>query len=336
MHKIFIMKLAVVGVTGLVGSVILKVLEERKFNDIDLIPVASSKSEGKTITFLDKEISVKSIDEAITSTPDIAIFSAGSSVALDYAPNFAMRGTFVIDNSSAWRMKKDVPLVVPEINSTEINQSTKIIANPNCSTIQMVMVLAPLHKHFNIKRLVVSTYQSVTGSGMKAVKQLENEINGIKSDMVYPYPIHKNLFPHGGNFLDDGYTTEERKLLDETRKILSDQSIMVTSTVVRVPVTGGHSMCVNVEFKNDFDIKNVYEILKSTEGVIVTDDIKSNIYPMPLFSEGKDDVFVGRIRRDYSNSNSLNLWIVADNLRKGAATNAVQIASYLIDNKLIK
>jgi len=330
------MKLAVVGVTGLVGSVILKVLEERKFNDIDLIPVASSKSEGKTITFLDKEISVKSIDEAITSTPDIAIFSAGSSVALDYAPNFAMRGTFVIDNSSAWRMKKDVPLVVPEINSTEINQSTKIIANPNCSTIQMVMVLAPLHKHFNIKRLVVSTYQSVTGSGMKAVKQLENEINGIKSDMVYPYPIHKNLFPHGGNFLDDGYTTEERKLLDETRKILSDQSIMVTSTVVRVPVTGGHSMCVNVEFKNDFDIKNVYEILKSTEGVIVTDDIKSNIYPMPLFSEGKDDVFVGRIRRDYSNSNSLNLWIVADNLRKGAATNAVQIASYLIDNKLIK
>lgn len=330
------MKLAVVGVTGLVGNVILRVLEERNFKDIELIPVASSKSVGKTISFFNKKISVKTIEEAVALKPEIAIFSAGASVSLNYAPEFVKVGSFVIDNSSAWRMKTDVPLVVPEINCSEISHNTKIIANPNCSTIQMVMVLAPLHKQYNIKRLVISTYQSVTGTGVKAVKQLDNEINGIKSDMAYPYPIHMNLFPHGGNFLEDGYTTEEKKLMDETRKILSDNTIMITSTVVRVPVIGGHSMCVNVEFNRDFDIDKIYELLNNTQGVVIQDDVNNNIYPMPLFAEGKDEVFVGRIRRDYSNANSLNLWIVADNLRKGAATNAVQIASYLIENKFVK
>jgi aspartate-semialdehyde dehydrogenase len=330
------MKLAIVGATGLVGSVMLKVLEERNFSDIEIIPVASSKSVGKTVFVFGKELKIKSIEEALLSKPEIAIFSAGAAISLEYAPKFANNGTFVIDNSSAWRMNNDVPLVVPEINSLELNENTRIIANPNCSTLQMVMVLAPLHKIYKIKRLVISTYQSVTGTGVKAVKQLENEIKGIKTEMAYPYQIHKNLFPHGGNFLDDGYTSEEKKLVDETRKILSDSSIMVTSTVVRVPVTGGHSMAVNIEFQKDYNIEDIYELLNKTQGVVVYDDIKNNIYPMPIISEGKDEVFVGRIRRDYSNKNSLNLWVVADNLRKGAATNAVQIASYLIENKLVK
>lgn len=330
------MKLAIVGATGLVGSVMLKVLEERNFSDIEIIPVASSKSVGKTVSVFGKELKIKSIEEALLSKPEIAIFSAGAAISLEYAPKFAKIGTFVIDNSSAWRMNNDVPLVVPEINSSELNENTRIIANPNCSTLQMVMVLAPLHKIYKIKRLVISTYQSVTGTGVKAVKQLENEIKGIKTEMEYPYQIHKNLFPHGGSFLEDGYTSEEKKLVDETRKILSDQSIMITSTVVRVPVTGGHSMTVNIEFERDYKIEDVYELLNNTQGVVVYDDIKNNIYPMPIISEGKDEVFVGRIRRDYSNKNSLNLWVVADNLRKGAATNAVQIASYLIENNLVK
>lgn len=330
------MKLAIIGATGLVGSVMLKVLEERNFSDIEIIPVASSKSVGKTVFVFGKELKIKSIEEALLSKPEIAIFSAGAAISLEYAPKFANNGTFVIDNSSAWRMNNDVPLVVPEINSSELNENTRIIANPNCSTLQMVMVLAPLHKIYKIKRLVISTYQSVTGTGVKAVKQLENEIKGIKTEMAYPYQIHKNLFPHGGNFLEDGYTSEEKKLVDETRKILSDPSIMITSTVVRVPVTGGHSMAVNIEFERDYKIEDVYDLLNKTQGVVVYDDIKNNIYPMPIISEGKDEVFVGRIRRDYSNENSLNLWVVADNLRKGAATNAVQIASYLIENKLVK
>lgn len=330
------MKLAIIGATGLVGSVMLKVLEERNFSDIEIIPVASSKSVGKTVFVFGKELKIKSIEEALLSKPEIAIFSAGAAISLEYTPKFANNGTFVIDNSSAWRMNNDVPLVVPEINSSELNENTRIIANPNCSTLQMVMVLAPLHKIYKIKRLVISTYQSVTGTGVKAVKQLENEIKGIKTEMAYPYQIHKNLFPHGGNFLEDGYTSEEKKLVDETRKILSDPSIMITSTVVRVPVTGGHSMAVNIEFERDYKIEDVYDLLNKTQGVVVYDDIKNNIYPMPIISEGKDEVFVGRIRRDYSNENSLNLWVVADNLRKGAATNAVQIASYLIENKLVK
>ncbi len=329
------MKIAIVGVTGLVGSVILKVLEERGFNNIELLPVASSTSVGKKITYLNKDYEVISVEDAINQNPDIAIFSAGSDTSLKYAQKFSETGCFVIDNSSAWRMYPEIPLVVPEINVNSITQETKIIANPNCSTIQLVMALAPLHNAYKIKRLVISTYQSVTGTGVKAVKQLENEIKDISTEMAYPYPIHKNLFPHGGNFLENGYTSEEQKLMDETRKILSDNSLSITSTVVRIPVTGGHSMAVNVEFKNDFTIKNARKLLTEMPGIVVLDDIEKNIYPMPLLSEGKDDVFAGRIRRDESNPNTLNLWVVADNLRKGAATNTVQIAQYLIEKGLI-
>ena len=330
------MKIAIVGVTGLVGSIMLKVLEERGFNKIQLIPVASSASIGKKIKFLNKDYSVVSVEEAIAQNPTIAIFSAGSDASLKYAPKFAETGCFVIDNSSAWRMYTNVPLVVPEINSNAITQETKIIANPNCSTIQMVMALAPLHSKYKIKRLVISTYQSVTGTGIKAVRQLENETKGIDTEKAYPYSIHRNLFPHGGSFLENGYTSEEQKLVDETRKILSDNSLRITSTVVRVPVTGGHSIAVNIEFENDFTIENVRKLLTEMPGIVVLDDVEKNIYPMPLLSEGKDEVFVGRIRRDESNPNTLNIWVVADNLRKGAATNAVQIAQYLIEKGLVK
>lgn len=330
------MKIAIVGVTGLVGSIMLKILEEREFNKIQLIPVASSASIGKKINFLNKDYSVVSVEEAIAQNPTIAIFSAGSDASLKYAPKFAEIGCFVIDNSSAWRMYENVPLVVPEINSNAITQETKIIANPNCSTIQMVMALAPLHNKYKIKRLVISTYQSVTGTGIKAVRQLENETKGIETEKAYPYSIHRNLFPHGGSFLENGSTSEEQKLVDETRKILSDNSLRITSTVVRVPVTGGHSMAVNIEFENDFTIENVRKLLAEMPGIIVMDEIEKNIYPMPSLSEGKDEVFVGRIRRDESNSNTLNIWIVADNLRKGAATNAVQIAQYLIEKEFVK
>lgn len=330
------LKIAIVGATGLVGSVMLKVLEERGFKDIELIPVATSKSIGKTVKYSGNNYKVVGIEVALAMKPDIAIFSAGSGVSLEFAPKFAETGTFVIDNSSAWRMYPEIPLVVPEINAYTISENTKIIANPNCSTIQMVMALAPLHKAFKINRLVISTYQSITGTGVKAVKQMEDEIKGLIAEKAYPYQIHKNLFPHGGDFLPNGYTTEEQKLIEETRKILSDNSMRITSTVVRVPVTGGHSIAVNIEFQNDFELSEVKNLLAEMPGIIVMDDVENNIYPMPLFSEGKDEVFVGRIRRDESNPNSLNIWVVADNLRKGAATNAVQIAQYLIDKKLFK
>ncbi|MDR2511519.1 MAG: aspartate-semialdehyde dehydrogenase [Bacteroidales bacterium] len=333
------MKITVVGVTGLVGIVMLEVLEEFGFRDIELLPVASPKSVGKKIKYFNKEYSVISVEDAIAQKPVVAIFSAGSKTSLEYAPKFTEVGTFVVDNSSAWRMVPNVPLVVPEINADAITKDTKIIANPNCSTIQMVMALAPLHWRYKIKRLVISTYQSVTGTGVAAVKQLNDETMNWCQDVahdknivrVYPHPIHRNLFPHGGTFNPDGYTTEEQKLMDETRKILSAPDIRITSTVVRVPVTGGHSEAVNIEFENDFDLEDVKKRLSEFPGIVVYDDPANNIYPMPLMSEHKNETFVGRIRRDFSNSNSLNIWVVADNLRKGAATNAIQIAKYIID-----
>jgi len=330
------MKIAVVGATGMVGRVMLKVLEEsRYFPGIDLIPVASVRSTGKKVMFRGEEVPVKSLDEALAAVPEIAIFSAGAGVSLEWAPRFADKQCFVIDNSSAWRMFDHVPLVVPEINATTIKQDSRIIANPNCSTIQMVLALMPLHRSFGIKRLVVSTYQSVTGSGAAAAKQLDNERKGIEGEMAYPHPIDLNLFPHGGKFLENGYTTEEQKLVDETRKILGDNEIMATATVVRVPVYGGHSEAVNVELNNAYDIETVKELLSATPGITIQDNVNENEYPMPLSAEGKDDVFVGRIRRDESTPNGINLWVVSDNLRKGAATNAVQIAEYLLINKFV-
>jgi aspartate-semialdehyde dehydrogenase len=328
-----IMKIALVGATGLVGGVMRKVLVERGFADCEFIPAASSKSVGKTVMFGDREVAVVSVEEAISCKPDFAIFSAGSAASLEYAPKFAAVGTVVIDNSAAWRSDPKIPLVVPEINGDVITPNDKIIANPNCSTIQMVMALAPLHKRFKIKRLVVSTYQSVTGTGKKAVDQLMNERAGHEvSEKAYPYPIDLNLFPHGGSFTENGYTTEEIKLLNETRKILRDNNIQVTATVARVPVTGGHSEAVNAEFYEDYDLAEVYELLNEMPGVKVLDVPAENVYPMPKYAEGQDDVFVGRIRRDFSQPNTLNLWVVADNLRKGAATNAVQIMQYIIRN----
>jgi aspartate-semialdehyde dehydrogenase len=329
------MKIAVVGVTGLVGRKMLKVLEERRILPDMLIPVASEKSVGKSITFGKREISIRPIQQAIAEKPDIALFSAGGATSLNWAKDFADIGCFVIDNSSAWRMDESVPLVVPEINANTISAQTKIIANPNCSTIQMVMALAPLHWKFKINRIVVSTYQSVTGSGIRGISQLKNERNNIESERAYPHPIDLNLIPHGGSFLENGYTSEEIKLVDETRKILESPEIQVTATVVRVPVYGGHSESVNVTFENDFDLKEVKQLLNLMPGVVVQDDPENAFYPMPRFAEGKDDIFVGRIRRDYSNQNSLNLWIVSDNLRKGAATNAVQIAEHLVSQKFI-
>ncbi len=327
------MKIALVGATGLVGGVMLKVLVERGFGDCELIPAASSKSVGKKIMFGEKEYSIVSVEDAIAQKPQFAIFSAGSAASLQYAPLFAANGTTVIDNSAAWRGDPNIPLVVPEINGDVITDSDRIIANPNCSTIQMVMALAPLHKKYTIKRLVVSTYQSVTGTGMKAVNQLMSERRGEPCEMAYPYQIDLNLFPHGGSFTDDGYTTEEIKLLNETRKILRDNNIQVTATVARVPVTGGHSEAVNAEFYNDFEIDDVFKLLNDMPGVVVMDNPAKNIYPMPRFAENHDEVFVGRIRRDLSQPKTLNLWVVADNLRKGAATNAVQIMQYLLNKK---
>ncbi len=329
------MKVAVVGATGMVGNVMLKVLEERNFPVTELLVVASEKSVGKELTFKGKSYKIIGMQEAVNQKPEIALFSAGGSTSKEWAPKFAEVGTFVIDNSSQWRMDNHINLVVPEINAKKLTKNDKIIANPNCSTIQLVAVLAPLHARYKINRLVVSTYQSVTGTGVKAVLQMENERKGIEGEMAYPYPIDKNCFPHGGTFADDGYTTEEIKLVNETRKILGDDSIRVTATVARIPVVGGHSEAVNIEFENDFDLNEVRSILSNTPGVVVQDDVTKNIYPMPLYSQGKDEVFVGRIRRDLSNRNSLNLWIVSDNLRKGAATNAVQIAEYLLKNKLV-
>lgn len=327
------MKIALIGATGLVGNIMIKVLEERGFGKDDFIPAASSKSVGKEIQFSGHPYLIVSVEEAVSQNPDIAIFSAGSNISLTYAPIFAANGCTVIDNSSAWRNYDHIPLVVPEINADVIQPGDRIIANPNCSTIQMVMALAPLHHAYGIKRLVISTYQSVTGTGIKAVQQLEAERKGLSCDAVYPYPIDLNILPHGGSFEANGYTTEEIKLVHETRKILRDNSIQITATVVRVPVKGGHSEAVNVEFENDFSLPDVYQLLENMPGVKVLDNPQSNQYPMPLYAEGKDEVFVGRIRRDESQPKSLNLWIVADNLRKGAATNAVQIAEYLRKQK---
>lgn len=330
------MKIAVVGATGMVGQVMLKVLEERNFPVTELIPVASEKSVGKKISFKGKEYSIVSMQTAIDMKPEIALFSAGGSTSLEFAPQFAEAGTTVIDNSSAWRMIADKRLVVPEINADILTKDDKIIANPNCSTIQLVMVLHPLNKKYNLKRVVVSTYQSVTGTGKKAVDQLNAEINGNQStEMAYPYEIFKNALPHCDVFAEDDYTKEELKLMTEPKKIMGDDSFNLTATAVRVPVQGGHSESVNIEFENDFDLDEIRKILSETPGVVVMDDVKNKIYPMPLYSEGKDEVFVGRIRRDSSQPNTLNLWIVADNLRKGAATNAVQIAEYLLENKLV-
>ena len=329
------MKVAVIGATGLVGNVMLKVLEERKFPVSELLPVASEKSIGTKLMFRGKEVSVISMQEAIDALPAVAIFSAGSEVSSKYANEFAKNGTTVIDNSSQWRMFPHVPLIVPEVNAKILGHHHKIIANPNCSTIQMVLALSPLHDKYKIKRIVVSTYQSVTGTGVKAVKQLFDEREGREGEKAYPYPIDLNCFPHGGTFLDDGYTSEEKKLVDETRKILACKPIQVTATVVRIPVKGGHSESVNVEFENEFDLNEVVSLLEAMPGVVVLDEPAANKYPMPLLSEGKDEVFVGRIRRDHSQEKTLNMWIVSDNLRKGAATNAIQIAEYLAANNLL-
>jgi len=324
------MKVAVVGATGLVGTVMLKVLEERNFPVTELIPVATERSVGKQIKFKGKLYTIVSMVDAISQKPDIALFSAGGGTSLEWAPKFAAVGTVVIDNSSAWRMDPDKKLVVPEINADVLTADDKIIANPNCSTIQMVMALAPLHKKYHIHRIVVSTYQSVTGTGAKALQQLEDESAGKEADKVYSYAIYRNVIPHCDVFTDNGYTKEEMKMVNETRKILRDESIRVTATTVRVPVKGGHSESVNVEFDNEFEIEDLKLQLKNAEGILLYDEPEKNLYPMPLLAEGKDDVFVGRVRRDESQPKTVNLWIVADNLRKGAATNAVQIAEYLV------
>ncbi len=329
------MKLAIVGATGMVGDVMLQVLAERNFAITELILVASEKSIGKEINFQGKAYKVIGMQTAVDSKPDIAIFSAGGETSLEWAPKFAAAGTTVIDNSSAWRMDLTKKLIVPEINANTLTKDDKIIANPNCSTIQMVLVLAPLHKKYNIKRIIVSTYQSITGTGVKAVQQLENEYAGVSGEMAYKYPIHKNAIPHCDSFEENGYTKEEMKLVRETQKILDDKTIAVTATAVRVPIVGGHSEAVNVEFSNDFDINDVLQILHNTDGVVVQDNNDTYTYPMPMYAQGKDDVFVGRIRRDESQPNSLNMWIVADNLRKGAATNTIQIAEYLVKNNLL-
>lgn len=329
------MKVAVVGATGMVGQVMLNVLNERNFPVTELIPVASEKSLGKTVDFNNQTFSVVTLEMAVALKPDVAIFSAGGETSLLWAPKFAEVGTTVIDNSSAWRMDPDKKLIVPEINGDLLTAADKIIANPNCSTIQLVLALAPLHKKYSIKRVIVSTYQSITGTGVKAVQQLENERANEVGEMAYPYPIDKNCLPHCDSFEDNGYTKEEMKLTKETKKIL-DPAINVTATAVRVPVFGGHSEAVNVEFLNDFDLAEVRKLLHESEGITVKDDPTTNTYPMPRFAAGKDDVFVGRIRRDESQANTLNMWIVADNLRKGAATNAVQIAELLVRKGILK
>ena len=329
------MKVAVVGATGLVGTKMLQVLEERNFPVTELIPVASEKSVGKEITFKGKQFKVVSVDEAISKKPDLALFSAGGSTSLKDAPRFAEVGTTVVDNSSAWRMDPSKKLVVPEVNADVLTAEDKIIANPNCSTIQMVVALKPLHDKYTIKRVVVSTYQSVTGTGVKAVDQLMNERKGVEGTMAYPYKIDMNVLPHIDVFLDNGYTKEEMKMVLETKKIMGDDDIRVTATTVRVPVMGGHSESVNIEFAKDFDLAEVKELLAKAPGIVVTDDVANLKYPMPIDAHEKDDVFVGRLRRDETQPNTLNCWIVSDNLRKGAATNAVQIAEYLVAKHLI-
>ena len=328
------MKIAVVGATGMVGKVMLKVLAERNFPLTELIPVASEKSVGKEIDFKGKKYKVVNLQTAVDLQPDIALFSAGGDTSKEWAPKFAEAGIIVIDNSSAWRMDPTKKLVVPEINASSLTQEDKIIANPNCSTIQLVLTLKPLHDKYKIKRVIVSTYQSITGTGVKAVQQLENEYKGEQGEMAYPYPIHRNAIPHCDVFLENDYTKEEMKLTHETKKILNDNSVLVSATAVRIPVVGGHSESVNIEFENDFEITDVKKLLSETPGITLQDNPGVNTYPMPIYAEGKNDVFVGRVRKDHSHAKALQLWIVADNLRKGAATNAIQIAEYLIENKL--
>ncbi|KPM31901.1 Aspartate-semialdehyde dehydrogenase [Croceitalea dokdonensis DOKDO 023] len=329
------MKVAVVGATGMVGEVMLKVLAERNFPITTLLVVASERSVGKKLSYKNQEFTVIGLADAVAAQPDIAIFSAGGDTSLEWAPKFAAVGTTVIDNSSAWRMDPTKKLVVPEINASQLSREDKIIANPNCSTIQLVMALHPLHKKYQMKRVVVSTYQSVSGTGVKAVQQLENEMAGVKGEMAYPYPINRNALPHCDVFLENGYTKEEMKLAREPQKILDDRSFSISATAVRIPTSGGHSESVNVEFQNDFELNEVRQLLNDTPGVTVQDNTDTNTYPMPIYAHDKDEVFVGRIRRDETQRNSLNLWIVADNLRKGAATNAVQIAEYLVTHGLV-
>ncbi|MGA1773412.1 MAG: aspartate-semialdehyde dehydrogenase [Flavobacteriaceae bacterium] len=329
------MKIAVVGATGLVGQVMLEVLNARGFQFDELLLVASERSVGKTISFQSKNYTVISLEEAVSRRPDIALFSAGGDTSLAWAPKFAEVGCRVIDNSSAWRMNPDHKLVVPEINAHELTKNDFIIANPNCSTIQMVMALAPLHRAYTIDRIVVSTYQSVSGTGVKAVQQLENEEKGIHGDRAYAHPIYRNALPHCDVFLADGFTKEEQKLMQEPKKILGDQDLKITATAVRIPTAGGHSEAINVSFKRDFELSEVRRLLEESEGVVVQDDVSQNLYPMPATAHQKDEVFVGRIRRDPSQANTLNLWVVADNLRKGAATNAIQIAEYLVAQSLV-
>ena len=329
------MKVAVVGATGMVGEVMLKVLKERNFPISELLLVASERSVGKKMSYNGQSISVIGLEDAVSARPDLAIFSAGGDTSLTWAPKFAAVGTTVIDNSSAWRMDPEKKLVVPEINANTLTKADKIIANPNCSTIQLVMVLAPLHSKYKMKRVVVSTYQSVSGTGVKAVKQLENEMAGIQGEMAYPYPINRNALPHCDTFMENGYTKEEMKLAREPQKILDDRTFSISATAVRIPTAGGHSESVNVEFESDFELNEVRQILNNTPGVVVQDNPATNTYPMPVYAHDKDDVFVGRIRRDETQRNTLNMWIVADNLRKGAATNAIQIAEYLVQKELI-
>ncbi|WP_233897572.1 aspartate-semialdehyde dehydrogenase [Tenacibaculum piscium] len=329
------MKVAVVGATGMVGNVMLQILAERNFPVTELIPVASERSVGNQIEFKGKKYAIVGLQTAVDMKPDVALFSAGGETSLIWAPKFAEAGTTVIDNSSAWRMDDTKKLVVPEINGDVLTAEDKIIANPNCSTIQLVMALGPLHKKYKMKRVVISTYQSVSGTGVKAVQQLDNEEAGIEGEMVYPHPIGRNALPHCDIFLENGYTKEEMKLVKEPKKILGDDSFSVTATAVRIPTAGGHSEAVNVQFENDFDLATVREILSKTDGIIVQDDVQNNVYPMPILAHNKDEVFVGRIRRDESQPNTLNMWIVADNLRKGAATNTIQIAEYLVANNLL-
>ena len=329
------MKIAVVGATGLVGQVMLEVLNARGFQFHELFLVASERSVGKTISFQSKNYTVISLEDAVSRRPDIALFSAGGDTSLAWAPKFAEVGCRVIDNSSAWRMNPDHKLVVPEINAHELTKDDFIIANPNCSTIQMVMALAPLHRAYSIDRIVVSTYQSVSGTGVKAVQQLENEEKGIDGDRAYAHPIYRNALPHCDVFLADGFTKEEQKLMQEPKKILGDQSLKITATAVRIPTAGGHSEAINVSFKRDFELSEVRRLLEESDGVVVQDDVSQNLYPMPATAHQKDEVFVGRIRRDPSQANTLNLWVVADNLRKGAATNAIQIAEYLVAKSLV-
>ncbi len=330
------MRVALVGATGMVGNVMLKVLAERNFPITELIPVASERSVGKLIPYKEKGYPVVNLATAVAMKPDIALFSAGGDTSLAWAPKFAEVGTTVIDNSSAWRMDPTKKLVVPEINGDVLTAEDKIIANPNCSTIQLVMALSPLHKKYTMKRVVISTYQSVSGTGVKAVQQLDNEEAGIEGEMAYPHKIGRNALPHCDVFLENGYTKEEMKLVKEPKKILRDDSFSVTATAVRIPTAGGHSEAVNVQFEHDFDIDEVRALLRETQGVVVQDDVANNVYPMPVNAHDKDEVFVGRIRRDESQENTLNLWIVSDNLRKGAATNTIQIAEYLVAHHLIE